>query len=79
MTLTASVVELVKLIVFACVIAPVSDLINSTCGILLKLVPVIFIDVAVAGAIVCDTFAIVGFVSETSAKDKTPDPFVTNA
>ena len=46
---------------------------------MLKLVPVIFIDVAVAGAIVCDTFATVGFVSETSEKDKTPDPFVTNA
>ena len=34
------------------VIAPVSDLINCTIGIPLKFVPVIFIEVAVAGAIV---------------------------
>ena len=54
---------------FALVIAPVSDLINSTCGIFEKLVPVIFIVVAVAGAIVCDTFATVGFVSVAVTQD----------
>ena len=76
MTLTASVVEFVKLIVFAWVIAPVEEFINSTCGIFEKFVPVILIVVAVAGAIVCETFAIVGFVSTASIKLKTPDPFV---
>ena len=38
---------------------------NSTLGIAVKFVPVIFIDVAVAGRIVCETFATVGLVSAT--------------
>ena len=54
-----------------------SDLINSTVGIFEKLVPVIFIDVATAFIIVCETFATVGSVGVgTSAKAKTPEPFV---
>ena len=54
-----------------------SDLINCTIGIPLKFVPVIFIAVAVAGAIVWDTSATVGIVGwGTSAKDKFPDPSV---
>ena len=48
---TASVVAFVKLTVLAVVTAPVV-LINSTCGIDTKFVPVILIVVAVAGAIV---------------------------
>ena len=52
-----------------------SDLINCTIGIPLKFVPVIFIEVAVAGAIVWDTSATVGTVGwGTSAKDKLPEP-----
>ena len=49
--------------VLAFVIAPVELLINCTCGIETKFVPVIFIVVAVAGAIVWDTSATVGLVS----------------
>ena len=80
MQLTDSVVALVKLTVLALVIAPVSDLINSTVGIPLKLVPVIFIVVAELGAIVWLTLAIVGFVSPVgwAIQDKVPDPFVLN-
>ena len=70
---------LVKLTVLALVTAPVDAFIKSTIGIATKLVPVILIVVAVAGAIVCDTSATVGFVSLIVAKDKTPDPFVTKA
>ena len=63
--------------VFALVIAPVEALIKSTIGTVTKFVPVIFIVVAVAGAIVCDTSATVGLVSVgTAAKDKLPEPSV---
>ena len=74
--MTANVVALVKLTVLEDVIAPVFDLINSTVGIEEKLVPVIFIVVALAGAMVCETFATVGLVSAAAAKDKLPDPSV---
>ena len=58
-------------------IAPVEAFTNCTIGIETKLDPVMFIVVAVAGAIVCDTSATVGLVSVgTSAKDKFPDPSV---
>ena len=77
--MTDSDVALVKLTEFEDVIAPVEPLINCTIGIETKFVPVIFIVVAEAGAIVCETSAIVGLVSSTVAKDKTPDPFVTKA
>ena len=70
---------LVKLTVLALVTAPVDALIKSTIGIATNPVPVMFIVVAVSGAIVCDTSATVGFVSLIVAKDKTPDPFVINA
>ena len=58
--LTDSWVALVKLTVFALVIAPVEALTKSTMGIATNPVPVIFIVVAVAGAMVCDTSATVG-------------------
>ena len=75
--MTERAVALVNDTVFALVTAPVEPFIKSTCGIDTKLVPVIFIVVAVAGAIVCETFATVGFVSlVTSAKDKLPEPSV---
>ena len=64
---------------FALVTAPVDAFIKSTIGIETKLVPVIFIVVALDGAIVCETLATVGLVSEIVAKDKTPEPFVINA
>ena len=48
-------------------------------GIATNPVPVIFIVVAVAGAIVWDTSATVGLVSEIVENDNTPDPFVINA
>ena len=67
------------LTLFALVTAPVDAFIKSTIGIATKLVPVIFIVVADDGAIVCETFAKVGFVSVVFAKDKTPDPLVINA
>ena len=70
---------LVKLTVFALVIAPVEALIKSTMGIATNPVPVIFIVVAVAGEMVCDTSATVGLVSDIDAKDKTPEPLVTIA
>ena len=70
---------LVKLTVFALVIAPVEALIKSTIGIATNPVPVIFIVVAVEGATVCDTSATVGLVSAIVEKDKTPEPFVINA
>ena len=61
----------------ALVIAPVEPLTKSTWGIDTKFVPVIVIVVAVAGAIVCDTFATVGDTGcGTSAKDKLPEPSV---
>ena len=50
--MTDSDVALVKLTVLEAVIAPVDAFINCTIGIETKLVPVIFIVVAVAGAIV---------------------------
>ena len=62
-TLTESVVAFVNETVLAFVIAPVEPLINCTWGIETKFVPVIFIVVAVAGAIVWDTSATVGLVS----------------
>ena len=55
--------------VFAFVIAPVEPLTNSTDGIETNPVPVIFIVVAVAGAIVCETFATVGLASTASTQD----------
>ena len=70
---------LVKLTVLALVTAPVDALIKSTIGIATNPVPVMFIVVAVSGAIVCDTSATVGFVSLIVAKDKTPDPLVIRA
>ena len=48
-------------------------------GIATNPVPVIFIVVAVAGAMVCDTSATVGLVSEIVENDNSPDPFVTIA
>ena len=45
-----------------------SVLTNSTWGIDTKLVPAIVIVVAVAGAIVCDVFVTVGFVSYASTQ-----------
>ena len=51
------------------VIAPVEPFINCTCGIETKFVPVIFIVVAVAGGIVCETFATVGLVSAAVIQD----------
>ena len=53
----------------AFVTAPVEPLINCTCGIETKLVPVILIVVAVAGAIVWDTSATVGLVSVALTQD----------
>ena len=53
----------------AFVIAPVEPLTNSTEGIETNPVPVILIVVAVAGEIVCDTLATVGFVSTASIQD----------
>jgi len=53
----------------AFVTAPVEPLINCTCGMETKFVPVILIVVAVAGAIVWDTSATVGFVSAASIQD----------
>ena len=50
-------------------IAPVEPLIKSTCGIETNPVPVILIVVAVAGAIVWDTFATVGLASTASTQD----------
>ena len=53
------------------------DLINSTDGIEEKLDPAIFIVVALAGAIVWETFETVGAGGKViAAKDKTPEPFV---
>ena len=67
--MTESVVALVNETVFALVTAPVEAFIKSTCGIDTKFVPVILIVVAVAGAIVCETLATVGFVSVASIQD----------
>ena len=58
---------------FALVTAPVEPLTKSTCGIDTKFVPVILIVVAVAGAIVCELFATVGFVSVAYAWIKVVD------
>ena len=74
--LTESVVAFVNDTVLAFVIAPVEALTKVTEGIATNPVPVILIVVAVAGAIVCDTSATVGFVSAAAAKDKLPDPSV---
>ena len=68
--------EFVNDTVLAFVTAPVEPLINCTCGIETKSVPVILIVVAVAGAMVWDTSATVGLVSAAAAKDKLPDPSV---
>ena len=63
---------------FALVTAPVEPLIKSTCGIETKFVPVIFIVVAVAGAIVCETLATVGLVSPTvtAPPNATAEPLI---
>ena len=50
-------------------IAPVDALIKSTIGIATNPVPVIFIVVAVAGAIFCDTSSTVGLVSAPAILD----------
>ena len=63
--------HLLKLTVFALVTAPVDAFIKSTIGMIAtKLVPVILIVVADAGAIVCETSATVGFVSVILQKIK---------
>jgi len=66
--LTDNVVALVKETVLAFVIAPVEPLTKVTDGIEANPVPVILIVVAVAGAIVWDTSATVGFVSAASTQ-----------
>ena len=77
--MTESTVALVNETVLAFVTAPVEPLTNCTWGIETNPVPVILIVVAVAGAIVCETSATVGFVSSTVVKDKVPDPLVVIA
>ena len=77
--MTDNVVALVNETVFALVTEP-SVFIKSTCGIDTKFVPVIVTVVAVAGAMVCDTFATVGLVSCASTQDNwlVLDPLLAN-